>query len=162
MRRGAISSSRALAEQATVSEQVARLTEALTRQTASLSRAMHDQAGAAVQVAGEIDNIRKQAEQGERALADQARAMKELTGASLNTAKQIKLISAANREHSSVSGSLLAQLQEIRRITDENVRSARDTRGGTAELTRQASTLVGSLAARKVAPARSRTTNGRR
>ena len=40
---------------------------------------------------------------------------------------------------------LLAQLQEIRRITDQNVRSARDTRGGTAELARQASTLAGSL-----------------
>jgi methyl-accepting chemotaxis protein len=76
MRRGAVSSSRALAEQATVSEQLARVTESLTRQTASLSRAMHDQAGAVVQVSGELDNIRKQAEQGERALTDQARAMK--------------------------------------------------------------------------------------
>ena len=40
----------------------------------------------------------RQAEQAERALADQARAMKELSAAS-DTAKQIKLISGANREH---------------------------------------------------------------
>ena len=88
--------------------------------------------------------------------------MKELTGASLNTARQIKLISASNREHSSVSGGLLAQLQEVRRITDQNVKSARDTRGGTAELTRQASTLAGSLGGRKAGAERPRTTNGRR
>ena len=123
---------------------------------------MNDQAAAATQVTSDIDNIRKQAEQGERALADQARAMKELTGASINTARQIKLISAANREHSSVSGNLLGQLETIRRITDQNVRSARDTRGGTAELARQASTLAGSLGVRKSAEGRPRTANGKR
>jgi methyl-accepting chemotaxis protein len=123
---------------------------------------MNDQAAAATQVTSDIDNIRKQAEQGERALADQARAMKELTGASINTARQIKLISAANREHSSVSGNLLGQLETIRRITDQNVRSARDTRGGTAELARQASTLAGSLGVRKSGAGRPRTANGKR
>ena len=46
-------------------------------------------------------------EQAGRALADQARAMKELPAASQNTSKQIKLISAANREHATVPAGLL-------------------------------------------------------
>ena len=69
--------------------------------------------------------------------------MKELSAASLNTAKQIKLISGANREHATVSAGLLTQLREIRQVTEQNVVTARDARGATATLARDAATLTG-------------------
>jgi methyl-accepting chemotaxis protein len=89
--------------------------------------------------------------------------MKELSAASINTTRQIALISGANREHSTVAAGLLAQLQDVRQVTDRNVRSARDARGGTTELARQATALadtVGAAPARRTS--RGRSTNGRR
>ena len=50
--------------------------------------------------------MRQQADQAAKALNEQARAMKDMTTAAANTPRQIKLITHANREHSTVAGAL--------------------------------------------------------
>ncbi len=79
-----------------------------------------------------------QADQTARAVKEQARTMREMIAAAQNTAKQIKLITNANLEHSTVSGSLLRSVAEIRQITDRNASGVKQTRGGTDDLLRRA------------------------
>jgi methyl-accepting chemotaxis protein len=92
-----------------------------------------------------------------RAVKEQARTMKDMTGAAHNTLKQVKLITHANREHSTVSASLLTSLGEVRQITDRNASGVKRTRGGTDDLVRRANALV-ALVER---PASRRRGNGR-
>ncbi len=87
--------------------------------------------------------MRQESDQAARALAEQARALKEMTSATQNTSSQIKLITRANREHSTVAGALLDQLRDIRKITDRNARDVSETRGNTAELIKHAADLAG-------------------
>ena len=68
--------------------------------------------------------------------------MREMTAAAQNTSKQIKLITNANKEHSTVSGSLLTALGEIRQITERNASGVKRTRGGTDDLLRRAQALA--------------------
>jgi hypothetical protein len=63
--------------------------------------------------------------------------------ATQNMAKQMKLITHANRDHSGVTGRLLDQLREIRQITDRNAREVRETKGGASDLLRHAQELAG-------------------
>jgi methyl-accepting chemotaxis protein len=89
-----------------------------------------------------------QAEQAARALKEQARTMKEMSGAAENTSKQIKLITVANREHSTVSTALLDSLRQIREITDRNAHGVKETRGGTDDLLERAEALISLTQAR--------------
>ena len=82
--------------------------------------------------------MRRESDQAARALTEQARGLKDMTTATQNTAAQIKLITHANREHSTVAGRVLDQLRDIRKITDRNARDVNETRGNTAELLRHA------------------------
>ncbi len=84
--------------------------------------------------------------------------MKEMTGAAHSTLNQIKLITHANREHSTVSASLLASLNEVRQITDRNMSGVKRTRGDTEDLRRRAKALVSLV---EVPGRRRPTTNGR-
>ena len=52
---------------------------------------------------GVATSMRQQADQAAKALKEQARAMKDMTVAAANTAKQIKQITRANREHSAAA-----------------------------------------------------------
>jgi len=83
--------------------------------------------------------------------------MRAMTTDVQNTAKQIKLISKANTEHSAAAAVMLASIAEIRQITDRNVAGVRQTRGGTDDLRRRAQ----ALAALVDQPASSRKANGR-
>ncbi len=76
--------------------------------------------------------MRLEAEQAAKALKEQSRAMKDMTTAVASTAREIKLISHANREHSTVAGTLLGEVAEIRKITDRNARGVKETRVSTA------------------------------
>jgi methyl-accepting chemotaxis protein len=77
-----------------------------------------------------------------RAIKQQTRAVKDVADAAENTAKQIKLITIANREHSVVAGQLLDTLKQIREITDRNAHGVQETRGGTNDLVERAAALV--------------------
>jgi methyl-accepting chemotaxis protein len=89
-------------------------------------------------------------------LKEQTRAVQDMTKATTNTAKHLKSITQANREHSESAARLLGQLREVRVITDRNARDVRETRGGTAELLRQATELSGLVTSARTAgkPAR--------
>ena len=94
------------------------------------------------QIAAASESMRVQADQSARALKEQARTMKDMSAAAQNTSKQVKLITGANREHSTVSASLLTSLGEIREITERNASGVRRTRGSSDDLLRRAGTLT--------------------
>jgi len=89
-----------------------------------------------------VDNMRRQSDQVARAVNEQARALKELNGAAGNTAAQIKLITQANKEHSTGAVRMLDQLRDIRVVTERNARGVKETLGGTDALRRHAEALV--------------------
>jgi len=122
-----------------------------------VTRAMVEQASNTSQITTATDAMKVQSEQAARASAEQTRTMKEMARAVAGTAKEIKSITQANKTHSAGATRLVAQLAEIRRITERNVDGVRQTRGGTADLLKQAETLTG-LVGSATAP---RSTNGR-
>ena len=93
------------------------------------------------EITSATDGMRTQSEQASRALADQSRTMREMTTAVQSTAKQIKLITTANVEHSTAASALLASLTEIRQVTQRNATGVKQTRGGTDDLLRRAQAL---------------------
>ena len=103
---------------------------------------MKEQAKASGEMATAADGMRVQAEQASRAVKEQARTMRDMIAAAQSTAKQIKLITKANVEHSTVSDSLLRSVGEIRQITDRNATGVKQTRGGTEDLLRRAQALA--------------------
>jgi len=143
MRKGAATTARALSEQATAADQIAKSATSLNTMIGSVNRAMSEQASALQQVTTSMVSMRKESEQAARAMAEQARALKGMTTATQNTSNQIKKITVANREHSTVAAGVLDQLRDIRKITDRNARDVSETRGNTAELIKHASDLTG-------------------
>jgi methyl-accepting chemotaxis protein len=83
-----------------------------------------------------------QSEQAAKALTDQTKAMRDMLSFAQGMAKQIKLISTANVEHSSAASALLTSVSEIRQITDRNAAGVKQTRGGTDDLLRRAQALI--------------------
>jgi len=67
----------------------------------------------------------------------------DMRAATESTAAQVKLITHANREHSTVAGRVLDQLRDIRKITDRNARDVNETRVNTADLIQHAADLAG-------------------
>jgi len=157
MRRGAANTTRALTEQSTAAEEISKAAGELHRLIADTAKAVRDQAANMSQISIAADGMSAQAEQLTRGAAEQARAMRSMTTDAQNTAKQIKLISAANIEHSASAAALLGSVAEIRQITDRNAAGVKQTRGGTDDLRRRAQ----ALAALVDRPASSRKTNGR-
>ena len=107
MRRGATSTSRALSEQATASEQISKEADRLAQLAGQVSRSMGEQAAATNQIGKSSEGLRVQSTQTAQALQDQSRAVRDLTAATANISKQIKLISSANLEHSALAESML-------------------------------------------------------
>ncbi len=143
MRRGAASTSRALAEQATAADQIVgrdRIAERPDRQRQPGDERAGDRRA---QVSTAVNSMRRETEQASRALAEQTRGLKDMVTATQNTAKQMKLITHANRDHSGVAGRLLDQLRDIRQITDRNAREVKETKGGATDLLRHAEELAG-------------------
>jgi methyl-accepting chemotaxis protein len=86
--------------------------------------------------------------------------MRDVATAAGNTSKQIKSIQRANKEHSSVSESLLTQLADVRRISERNAAGVHEARGSAADLLGQAATLRSTVAGRRTPKRRARA-NGR-
>jgi methyl-accepting chemotaxis protein len=124
---------------------------------AAVTKSMTEQSTGMQDIASAAEGMRVQSEKASRALFDQARTMREMTAAAQNTAKQIKLITKANIEHSATAASLLTSMGEIRRITDRNASGVKQTRGGTDELMRRTKALL-NLVQR---PSNGRHSNGR-
>ena len=59
------------------------------------------------------------------------------------TARDIKLVSHANRSQSVAVKQVVSRLGEVKRITERNVQGVSRTRSGTADLLRHAQTLAG-------------------
>ena len=143
--RCAASTSRALAEQATTADEIARSADGLARMVGTVTRGMNEQASAVAHISTATDSMRVQSDQAVRALKEQSRAVRELTGATQNTATQIRLIASANAENAAVVSRVGTQLREIRDIAERNARSVREPRGGTDALLRHAEELAGIL-----------------
>jgi len=106
---------------------------------------MTEQTTAATEITSAVDSMRTQADQAARAAAEQTRTMKEMSSSAASVAREIKLVTRANRNQSATASRLLAQLSEIRAITERNAEGAQQTQGGTAELIRKAAALTGIL-----------------
>jgi methyl-accepting chemotaxis protein len=104
---------------------------------------MSEQATASTQVSTAVNSMRRDTEQASRAMAEQSRGLKDMVTATQSTAKQMKLITHANRDHSGVAGRLLDQLRDIRQVTDRNAREVKETKGGATDLLRHAQELAG-------------------
>ena len=78
VRKGAITSSRAVTEQAVAAEQISKAAAHLTRQIATVSRAISEQTAASKELTASVDGIRMQSDQAARAATEQARTMKEI------------------------------------------------------------------------------------
>jgi methyl-accepting chemotaxis protein len=103
------------------------------------------------------DGMRAQSEQTARALVDLAKTLRGMITDAQNTAKQIKLITKANLEHSTAASSLLTAVSDIRAITDRNATGVKQTRGGTDDLLRRAQALSALVEGRR----NGRNANGR-
>jgi methyl-accepting chemotaxis protein len=149
MRRGADATTRAMNEHAVAVDQITKAAESLARLIGTVTRSMSEQTTATTEVAGAVSSMRKEADQAARALAEQARAMRDVLGGSQNITNQLDLITKSNKQHSTRAGRVLAQLKDVRAITERNARSAKDTHGGTGDLLRHAEALAGALRPQK-------------
>jgi methyl-accepting chemotaxis protein len=86
--------------------------------------------------------MRTHADQTDRALKEQARTMKEMSAGAQNTGNQVRSITAANKEQSTMAAALLGSLKEIRLITERNAGGVKRTRSGTDDLMRRAAALT--------------------
>jgi methyl-accepting chemotaxis protein len=100
-----------------------------------------------------MDSARAQGQQTAKATAEQAKTMRDMTTAAHATARDLQLITRANREQSAAAGRVVAQLDEIRRIADRNAVGVKQTRGSTADLLRQAEALTGIVGEAATSPA---------
>ena len=100
------------------------------RVAARVSKATGEQATAAREITAATESMRVQCEQASRAGKEQTVAMREMSLATQNTVKQMKLITAANREHSTVAASIQGSLGELRELSDRNVRRIQQAVGG--------------------------------
>jgi methyl-accepting chemotaxis protein len=141
MRRGASATTRTVAQQALSAEEIVKAGETLARMSAQVSGAMVEQRAAAAEVATATAAMRTEADQSAKALREQGRAMRDITGAAANTAKQVKLITAANRVHSQGVASVVDDVAAVRRIAERNAGGVRDARSGTGDLLRNAEAL---------------------
>jgi methyl-accepting chemotaxis protein len=162
MRRGAATTTRALAEQVVVTEQISKSAAVVSRQAVQASKAFAEQGDAMSQIAVASASMRQQTGETAKALAEQSRAMQEIAGVAVSTARQIKQISRANREHSSVSTSILTQLEDVRRITDRNAAGVQETRGTLSRLLDETQALTDAVGNARSTPGRGSSSSGSR
>ena len=127
---------RALAEQATATDQISKETERVTKLITAVTRAVAEQAAGTSQITTSAEQLRVQAEQAARALQEQSRGVRDLTTASRNIAKQVKLISDANLQHSTGAERVVKRLQEIRAVAEHNTADAQLMHTETARLSK--------------------------
>ncbi len=96
--------------------------------------------------------MRQQADRSAKAMKEQARTMRDMSGAAEEVARRIAKITRANREHSTISGTLVTALGDARAVTERNVRAVRETKAGPEDLLQQAHELAGIIARTRGGP----------
>src|SRR4029453_10317462 len=109
-----------VAQQAAAADEIVKAAESLSRLAGTVSTAMAEQRAAANDIAQASASMRTEADQTAKALKEQTRAMRDMSGAAPGPPGQIKPIRQANRSHSQSVTSVLADLAEVRRITERN------------------------------------------
>jgi methyl-accepting chemotaxis protein len=138
MRRGAATTAKALSEQSVASGQVSVEASRLAANISNISKAMNEQAAGAGEITTAVGAMRQHSEELAKALFEQSRAMRNMTGASSDIAKNITLISNANREHSSSASDILQLVSQARAVADRNIEGVKATVLETAGLLDQA------------------------
>jgi len=156
VRRGSVATSRAVQEQAVAADQISKAANHLTRQIAAVDRAVGEQAQAAKELSTGVDGMRVQSDQAARAASEQARTMKEIAKAAELSSREIRAVAGGNKQQSKGAAKLVAQLADIRRVTQRNADGVGKTRGSTVDLLKQAQALTGLMNGGKSKP-----TNGR-
>jgi len=103
---------------------------------------MSEQAAGAAQITSAAESMRVQAEQAAKATAEHSKAIADINTASNNVAKQIKVITRANREQAATAGEFLNRLGDIRGITERNATGAKETLHRTSGLLQNARRLT--------------------
>jgi methyl-accepting chemotaxis protein len=142
MRRGVVTSSRAIAEQSTSGEQISKEAERLSQMVMAITQSMREQSANAGQITEAVQNMQIQSEQLAKAMAEQARAVQDMNTATRSIAKQVSLIRTSNLEHSGISGELLASLESVRQVADRNAEGVQETLEATTQLAAQAQALA--------------------
>jgi methyl-accepting chemotaxis protein len=86
---------------------------------------MTEQAQNSREITTAADDLRQQAAQAARAMQEQAKAIKDINGGSAEVAKQIKLITKANLDHSSRG---VTVQQKIRQIADVSAATTKEAK----------------------------------
>jgi methyl-accepting chemotaxis protein len=102
---------------------------------------MKEQAESARQITDSAESMRVQTEQLAKAMTEQTRSIKDMSSGAQNVARQINLITLANREHSLASAAVLTGLSDIRQITERNAQTVKDTQRATGSLLDRAQSL---------------------
>ena len=93
------------------------------------------------QITMATNDARQQGEQTTRALAEQVRAAADVRTSAVNVAQQIGLITRANREQSKNSADMLQVLSDVRKIADQELRTAAEISTLSTALVDRARTL---------------------
>ncbi len=108
---------------------------------ASVGSAMAEQATATEQIAKATQDIRRQSDQTAKGLAEQTKAVSDISDATRNVAKQIAMITRANRQQATDATSVLNTITELKRVGGVALRGAEDTGAIAASLVERSRAL---------------------
>jgi len=148
MRRGAVSTARALSEQAVAGDQVSKEAVQLARQISEISKAVGEQAKASAEITDATQNMRMQADQVTKAMREQARTSHEMSMAVANVSKEVLRVTNANRNHLDAADSIRAGISELRQITNRNsdgVQATLTSTSGLADRARELGEIMDSI-----------------
>jgi len=100
----------------------------LSRLLNEINQSSTEQIAVTGQVTRSMDGIRKQSGQVAQAMLEQSRANRDAVAGADNVAKQVRRITAVNKENSVTGETLLKSITEIRGITEHNLKIAVDAR----------------------------------
>jgi len=141
MRRGAMTTARALSEQAVAGDQVSKEAMQLARQVSEVSNAMSEQAKASSEIAIATQNMRLQSDQVTKAMREQARTSHEMSIAVANVSKEALRITNTNRNHLDLADRIRTAVNELRGITTRNAEGVKATLTSTSGLADRAREL---------------------
>jgi methyl-accepting chemotaxis protein len=141
MRRGAVSTSRALNEQAVAGEQVSREAVQLVGQISEISKAMAEQSKAASEITTAAQSMRLQSDQVAKAMREQSRTAHEMSIGVANVSKEALRITNTNRNHLDAADRIRAAVIELREITTRNADGVKATLTSTSGLADRARQL---------------------
>jgi methyl-accepting chemotaxis protein len=141
MRRGALSTSRALSEQAVAGDQVSKEAVQLARQVGEINKAMSEQAKASSEIATATQSMRLQSDQVTKAMREQSRTAHEMSVGVANVSKEALRITNTNRNHLELADRVRGAVTDLREITTRNADGVKATLTSTSGLADRAREL---------------------